>query len=212
MQLLTRRRIALFLIILGLLFLIIGAYFLIKQLWPQTRTPAVSDQPRDVQIVDRQVEPQTYALPTTVQGTSTAPQVLEQRSFSEQDVLLKAEAVVSRMGSGTSQDGFLGYLDVLIDGTPAFRSDIENQRKQMMEQYPASGPLFGITTITASKALSQGKIGDDKLTVKVLSVRYEDAGDRTKPIVSYNQESLVTLLKQTDGSYLVSQVTTKKMD
>lgn len=170
------------------------------------------DQPRDVQIVDRPVEPQTYALPTTVQGTSTAPQVLEQRSFSEQDVLLKAEAVVSRMGSGTSQDGFLGYMDVMIDGTPSFRSHLEDQRRQTMERYPATGPLFGITTITASKDLIEGKIGNDKLVVKVLSVRYEDAGDRTKPIVTYNQESLVTLLKQADGSYLVSNVTTEKMD
>lgn len=203
---------ALFLIILGLLFLIIGAYFLIKQLWPQTRTPAVSDQPRDVQIVERQVEPQTYALQTTLQGTSTAPQVLEQRSFSEQDVLLKAEAVVSRMGSGTSQDGFLGYLDVLIDGTSSFRSYIERERALMMERYPASGPLFGITTITASKKMVQGQAGDNQVTVRVLSVRYEDAGDRTKPIVTYNQESLVTLLKQSDDSYLVSEVITKRID
>lgn len=212
MQLLTRRRMALFLIILGLVFLIIGAYFLIKLLWPEARPSSVVDQPRDVQIVDRPVEPQTYALQTTVQGTSTAPQVLEQRSFSEQDVLLKAEAVVSRMGSGTSQDGFLGYLDVMIDGTPSFRAYIDRERARMMEQYPSSGQLLGLTTITASKSLSEGKIGDNQLVVKVLSVRYEDAGDRTKPIVTYNQESLVSLQKQADGSYLVDEVVTKKID
>ncbi|MDD2785891.1 MAG: hypothetical protein PHS79_03290 [Patescibacteria group bacterium] len=200
-MLLNRRRIALVLIVLGLLLLGFGAWILVGLLWP--KTPGDQTANREPQIVQRDTQPQprTIALPTTVQGTSTGALTGEVSSI--QDSLRKAGSVVSRMGSGTNQDGFLGYNDAMSDGTVSFRSYLTNEQRRLVEGHPLSAGLYGMTTRVVASSVVSGTEGAASIVVKVQSQKVEDAGDRSKPTnVSY-EESTVTLLKQTDGAYLV---------
>lgn len=200
-MLLNRRRVALTLIVLGLLLLGFGVWILVGMLWP--KNPGDQTANREPQIVQRdtQSQPRTISLPTSVQGTSTGASAGKVSSI--QDALRKAASVVSRIGSGTNQDGFLGYNDAMTDGTLNFNAYLAGEQKRLVDEHPITGGLYGITTRVVATNVVSGTEGSETIVVKVQSQKVEDAGDRAKPTgVSY-QESTVTLLRQSDGMYSV---------
>ena len=206
MEIFNRRRIAIALLILGLLLLAFGLWILIGLLWPKQPTQQAG-QPQ-LQIVQQQQvrQPKTLAMPTNVQGTSTAVQVQQANVPALQEAVRRAESVVSRMGSGTSQDGFLGYDDVMMDGTSRFRNYARSEQNRMRAEHPATGQLYGLTTRVVASKVTEGKEGDNKLVIMIQAQKAEDAGDRAKPTSVSYEEAKVTLLKQADGTYLVDVV------
>lgn len=207
MPILNRRRMAIVLIVLGLLLLGFGIYTLVGIFWPKQSSTA--EQQRQLQAIQRETAkpaPKTIEMPTTVQGTSTAEQVNAQQAPPLQDAIRRAESVLSRSGSGTNQDGFLGFNDAMQDGTTRFQNYLKGEQQGLIVQYPAAGQVYGMTTRIVSSNLVQGKEGDDKIVIKVQAQKVEDAGDRSKPTnISYIEAS-ITLLKQPGGSYLVDEM------
>lgn len=202
MQLLDRRRSAILLIVLGLALLGFGIWIIVSMFIKGPSTQPVEN------TTYRKPEPRTIALPVKVTGTSTTPVT---QTSDERDALNKAAAVVSRMGSGTSADGFLGYSDVMIDGTESFKAQMASEQKSLQRAHAASGPLFGITTRVISSDISQGKNGDTHFVVTIKAQRTEDGGDRGQPTrVAYIEYS-VSLVKQ-GGSLLVDSVTEKSIN
>ena len=207
MPILNRRRMAIVLIVLGLLLLGFGIWTLVGIFWPKQST--TEEQQRQLQAVQREnakPAPKTLEMPTTVQGTSTAEQVNAQKAPPLQDAIRRAESVLSRSGSGTNQDGFLGFNDAMQDGTSRFQNFLKSEQQRLIAQHPATGQIYGMTTRIVSSSLVQGKEGDDKVVIKVQAQKVEDAGDRSKPTnVSYI-EAAITLLKQSGGGYLVDEM------
>lgn len=198
---------AIILIILGLLLLGFGIWTLVGIFWPKPSPTA--EQQRQLQAVQRETTKpasKILAMPTTVQGTSTAEQVSGQKAPPVQEAIRRAESVLSRSGSGTNQDGFLGFNDAMQDGTLRFQNYLKSEQQRLMAQYPAAGQIYGMTTRIVSSSLAQGKEGDDKIVVKIQAQKVEDAGDRSKPTKVSYEEATVTLLKQAGGNYLVDEM------
>lgn len=193
------------LIILGLLLLGLGVWILIGMFWPKGTTTPGNREPQAVQR-DLKSAPRTIALSTTIQGTSTAEQANQQIVSPFQEAKRRAESVVSRMGSGTSQDGFLGFEDVMQDGTTNFQGYLRTEQARLKALHPASGPLYGITTRVVASSVDQGQEGDEKVVIKVQAQVVEDAGDRSKSTKVSYEDVLVTFQKQAGGQYLVDQI------
>lgn len=214
MQVLNRRRIAIALLVLGVLLLIYGVYILIGLLWSKKQTAQQQAGQPQVQIVQRTPPhtPTTLAMPTTVQGTSTGLDVQNSKVPALGESLRRAESVVSRMGSGTSQDGFLGYDDVMMDGTYKFREYLKAERASMRGQHPPSGPLYGITTRTISSNVAEGTAESPKIVIKIQAQKTEDAGDRAKPTKISYFEAKIAFVKQANGTYLVDEIAVTPID
>ena len=205
-MILNRRRLALFLIGFGILLLAFGIWILAGMLWP--KKPADTTGNREPQAVQRDIkpQPQTIALVPKVQGTSTAEQVGAQKVSALQEAKRTAESVVSRMGSGTSQDGFLGYDDAMQNGTASFQEYLKAEQGSLRAQHPSAGALYGITTRVIASSITEGSEGDAKVVVKVQAQKVEDAGDRSKPTNISYEEVNVTFQKQLNGQYLVNDI------
>lgn len=196
---------ALVLIILGLLLLGFGVWVLVGMFWPKGTTAPGNREPQAIQR-DIKPAPRTIALSTNVQGTSTAEQSGQIAVSPLSEAKRRAESVVSRMGSGTSQDGFLGYEDVMLDGTANFQTYLRAEQAKLKSLHPASGPLYGVTTRVVASNVDQGQEGDEKVVIKVQAQVVEDAGDRSKSTKVSYEDVLVTFQKQAGGQYLVDQI------
>jgi len=209
MEIFNRRRIAIFLLALGVLLLIYGAWILAGLLWPKRPGAQQPAAPAQIEIVQRAPAhtPTTIALPTNVQGTSTLLDVQNAKVPALSESVRRAESVVSRMGSGTSQDGFLGYDDVMMDGTYRFREYLVQEKARMIGSHPAGGPLYGVTTRVVSSSVTEGTAESSRIAVTIQAQKAEDAGDRSKPTgISYIQAKVV-FLKQSNGNHLVDEIT-----
>lgn len=199
-----RRTKLLLLILIGLLLLLIGLYFLLSPflrqrggLAPPAPTPTAPYVPTPSQPTPGGPVP----VPTAT-GTAVAPSVSAEQRVLEN----RARAAVERIGSGSSRDGFLGYQDVLTEMTEAGRTALLAEQQRMREAHPASGPMYGITTRGVSSALSQGKIGDQSLVVRVEAIQSVDAGNPRAPVEMKGKRVDVTFLRQGNGSYLIEKL------
>ncbi|MBI4139315.1 hypothetical protein HY479_04185 [Candidatus Uhrbacteria bacterium] len=117
-----------------------------------------------------------------------------------------AAAIVSRVGSGSSANGFQGYDDVLINATPVFRETLRSRQQEMQRAHPANGPAYGIVTRVVSIDSRAAVSGADIIPFTVQAQQAEDAGNPAQPTrVSYT-EVTVTFEKQSDGTYLLDNL------
>jgi len=212
MNLFQRRNIAILLIILGLIALGFGLWLLISMFLPQNQNGSNMNLPgagTDLSVTpgNRQA-PRTISAPVVVQGTST-PETAPVKSSDVRDAINLATDVVARMGSGSSQSGFLGYDDVMLSGTARFQDFAKQQRQALQTAHPATGATYGVTTRVVSNKVVSGDEGSDAIMILVQAQRTEDAGDRGLPTSVSYYEYTVTLLRQTDGKYLVDEITYK---
>jgi len=207
MNILTRRRIAIILIMIGLLALGIGLYIIVSLFLPQKTTtePNLPKPGTDMTVTAKpKAEPKVIALPDVVINTSS--QAAIKSSSDVRDAINRASSVVSRMGSGSNQDGFLGYQDAILDATDAFKTYLLKLQSDMKAAHPANGSVYGVTTRVVSADVISGEQGADKIVLKVQTQKAEDMGDRAEPTSITYEEVTVTLLRQSDGSYLVDRV------
>lgn len=196
------------LILIALLLLLVGLYLI---LWPLLKpaAPATGEEysiPSQVQTAQPK--------PTNGQATSGEPVTglpsTPTREPSIDEILRglenRARAAVERVGSGSSQTGFLGYTDAKLDSTSSFSAKLMQEQDAMVAAHPASGPIYGISTRAASSHIADGKPGDDSLVATVQAVQTIDAGNPRQPTSTGGKQIIVTFAKQSDGSYLIDDM------
>ena len=114
--------------------------------------------------------------------------------------------MVSRIGSGSSVDGFTGYDDVLLDATPSERVTLKSEQAALQKDHPPTGPSFGMVTRVVSVDSSGAVSGAQTIAITLQAQRAEDAGNPTQPTSVTYKKATVTFEKQSDGTYLVNGV------
>lgn len=184
---------------IGIILLAIGLWILLSPiLLPPAQPPTLPTT----------VEPTTTippSKPTTTPGTTTAPSPVAADLKRLED---QAATFVARVGSGSNVDGFLGYVDVQVGATVAYRSVLNAERAALQAAHPATGPAYGITTrVVASHA--QNTALDATVTIIVQAQVVEDAGNPANPTTVSYKDATVTMEKQSNNTYLVSGITWK---
>ncbi|MFZ6014931.1 MAG: hypothetical protein ACOYUZ_01070 [Patescibacteria group bacterium] len=209
MNLVNRRNIAIVLILIGLAALIFGLWILIGLFWPQSQDDLNLPE-ADRSLTLQESRPQIFELETAITGTSTFDEKV--LGSDETEAVNRANSVVARMGSGSSHNGFMGYSDVMIDGTPRFQNFLKEQQLNMQRVYPPDGDVFGFTTRIVSSSVVEGGNGADKIAVKIQAQVADDKGDKFNPVNVRYEEHLVTLLRQSDGKFLVDYIESKQLN
>jgi hypothetical protein len=124
----------------------------------------------------------------------------------------RAAVFAERLGSGSSQDGFTGYDDVMLGATPAFREILNAQRQELVRLHPATGLPYGLITRVVSVDNKQAVSGAGIIPFILQVQEAEDAGNPAKPSrVSYSEWTL-SFEKQSDGSYLVAGLSKRPLE
>ena len=208
MQLINRRNTAIGLIILGLLALIAGVWILVSLFIPSkpsatsnTNLPGVG---KNLPVATKSA-PKVIALAPKGHGTSTVPLTA---TISDKDQVLNLSSdIVSRMGSGNNQEGFMGYEDAKLQATSKLADFFSSERQKMISQYPVTGAVYGVIDRVVAAKIVSGNEGDSNFTVEVKVQRIENAGDISKPTkISYPVYN-VKLVKQSNGSFLADEIT-----
>ena len=210
MPLINRRNTAVILIIIGLVALGFGLWILFGMFWPAKTPTSDTNNVAPLTATPRAPVPKTYAAPVIVQGNSTAGE--DARGTDVLEATNRASDAVSRMGSGSSQSGFLGYEDAMIDGTDKFQIQMHKEQQALRNLYPSTGAAYGLTTRVVSTDLVEGKNGADKIVIKVKAQQAADSGDRSQTTDITYWEYQVTLLRQADGKYLVDEITSQQVN
>lgn len=174
-------------------------------------------------LEQRRDRPQPPALPAIVKpGAQPVPSNVvppEERAEGVSIVLSSKEAnqsralenrarlVVERIGSGSSESGFLGYGDTLSELTSAGTVALLAQQRQLQQRYPSTGPRVGFSTRAAASRLTEGKIGDAKIVVTVEAIQQQDDGNPSQPKRASAKRVIITFVKQSNGGYLIDGVT-----
>lgn len=194
------------LILIALLLLALGLYLIFSQLF---QPAAVTDTGGETSITQPIKPAQTK--PTNGQAVSGQPvtgtQEVVNRQPTAAEILRglenRARNAVERVGSGSSQTGFLGYADAMLDSTESYKTVLTKLQQDMVSLHPATGPAYGISTRGASSHIDNGQPGDDKLVATVQAVQTYDAGNPRQPTGQGGKKIVVTFARQSDGSYLI---------
>jgi hypothetical protein len=206
-----RKILALILIIIGIIAFLFGAWLLYGLLFGGSDSDLnLPEAGQDLNVTSREVVPQTYEAPVVIEGDSNFDETARGADLTE--AINMANSVVSRMGSGTSQDGFLGYDDVMVDATPKFQAYLASEQLRMANDHPSTGELYGITTRVVSSKVISGANGTDRIVVLVQTQKAIDAGNRAKPTNVIYEEHQVSLLRQVNGEYLIDFIETKSVE
>jgi hypothetical protein len=189
-------------ILVGILLLGLGVYLLVSPyLADQTASqqpPALPDQVTPVVVRP----PPTNTTITTPTGTAPAPTPV---GAVQRELENRSRAVVERVGSGTSVDGFLGYQDALLDMTASGRTQLLSQQQAMQTAHPTTATSYSLSTRAVSTALTEGVVGDAKIIMTVEAIQRVDIGSSTNP-TSQAKRVAVTFVKQADGAYLIDSL------
>jgi hypothetical protein len=202
----SRRTKILLLILVSFLLLLLGLYLLFQPFLPNSigggRAPAAPTPTAPY------IPPSLPVIPTT--GTSagvTTPIPDDLRVLQNQ-----SRIVIERIGSGTSENGFLGYQDVLTQFTANGRTALLAEQRAMQEAHPATGKIYGISTHAAAARLSSGSSGSNEVVIIVEAVQGIDAGDPAHPTSTIAKRADLTFVRQSNGSYLVDRIVWSDLD
>lgn len=187
-------------IIAGLLLLLLGVYLLLSPYLAQRKASAPPAPTSNIPYV---------AGPKVAVPASTSTPVVAPLSSADLQLRViedRAKATVERIGSGSSESGFLGTQDVIADMTPNGAAEIIAAQQLLQKAHPASGPAFGISTRAVSSKAESGKIGDATIIVSVDAIQYEDAGTPSKPTKTQAKRIKATFQRQSSGGYLIDHL------
>lgn len=194
-----RRTKLLILIILAAVLLAFGIWYLLKPII------GPSDQPSRL---PSEITPSANLPNPQIQPAVIAPPPLPPDLKQLQDL---AGNFVSRMGSGSSWEGFKGYEDVMVNATSEYQALLRAERLALQKAHPESGPAFGMATRVIAVDASQAVSGADIAVFIVQTQQAEDAGDPTKPSKVGYKEATVSFEKQSKG-YLINKVVWKDIE
>ncbi len=193
------------LILIGLLLLFVGVVIFIAPVLEQRR-----QRPPQPPALSKPVRPATAPnVPPTASAVSNGIIPIVAPSPEENQARLlenRARTIVERMGSGSSETGFLGYVDVVSDMTNTGAAAVLAERRELQQQHPVTGPRFGLSTRAVASHITEGKSGEAKLTVIVEAIQQQDAGNPARPDKAVAQRVHVTFVKQAQGGYLIDKV------
>ncbi len=203
MTYMQKRTKLLLLIILGLLLLVLGVLLFISPILEERRRSS----PQPPSLPER-VMPSTSAEPSSVVPSTGVLAITVPTPEENQTRILenRARGVVERLGSGSSETGFLGYADVSSDMTSAGAAALAIERSALQQQHPATGPRFGLATRSVSARIVEGKSGEPRLMVSVEAIQQQDGGDPSRPSKAVAKRANVTFIKQPNGGYLIDRV------
>lgn len=187
------------LILVAIAILAFGIWYLLQPVFkPVLQPPALTGQ-----ALPSTIPTSTGGVPV-VSGTAEplAPDVKRLQDL--------AGIIVARLGSGASAEGFQGYDDVMINATLAYRSVLRTEQQSMRTAHPATGSQYGVLTRVVSIDPVSALPGAAQMTYRVQVQRVEDV-DRAPSVVTY-KEATVTFDRQSDGTYLVSNVVWKDIE
>ncbi len=212
MQTNNRKIFALILIIIGILAFLFGAWLLYGLLFGKPSSNLnLPGAGNDLNVNSRQIpEPQTYEAPVVIEGDSNFNNTSRGTDLTEAQNL--ASDTVARIGSGTSQNGFLGYSDAMAAGTPKFQAYLQTEQLKMKQMHPMNGDLYGVTTRSVSSKVLDGENGASEIMVLIQTQKAEDAGNRAEPTNITYEKHEVTLLRQAGGDYLIDFIKTEILD
>ena len=195
-----RRTKLILLIVAAVILLAIGVYILIQPFLPAT-TPAQPPGLPTGPSPTATIPPTAPAAPATPAAPAVPQDVKRMEDL--------ASIVVSRLGSGSSADGFTGYDDVLLNATPAYREILRTEQAALRKAHSATGPAFGISTRVVSVDSRGASSGAREAVIAVEVQRAEDAGNPASPTSVTYKKADVTFQKQADGTDLVASVVWK---
>ncbi len=212
MQTQQRKIFAIILILIGILALGFGLWLLYGMIFGGPKDELELPQAgNNLNVTSRDIpEPQTYEAPVLAQGDSTFDETARGQDVVE--ATNRAVFVVSLIGSGTSQNGFLGYSDAMSYSTARFQDYLRTQQQEMKEYHPMNGDLYGITTKVLSSKVLSGENGSQTIVIELQAQVAEDAGDRSRPTKVYYKKFEVTMQKQTDGRFFVDYLQEQVME
>ncbi|MDQ7814572.1 MAG: hypothetical protein RDU25_02090 [Patescibacteria group bacterium] len=187
------------LLLLGLgLYLLLSPFFKKQPAQEQLPTTPSTLQPSS-NLPSTPSQPTNGQTPPTTVTPSTTPPPIDPLKVLEN----KARSSVERIGSGSNQNGFLGYSDALLDASTSYKSVLQQEQAAMVSANPlASGP-YGMSTRSISVKLSEGKIGDAKIVFIVEAIQNVDSGDPTSPVSTSAKRVTVTFVQSTGNDYLL---------
>lgn len=201
------KRLKLFLIVLaGIILLALGAWIFLSPYLAERRAAQPPALPGEVHPVGPTQPSTSGVVPKpvgTIAPTSPATTTAPTSPSKTLAVQNRSRTVVERIGSGVSSDAFLGYRDVeeyfTANGVAALRAE----RAALMQQHPAGGPTYAISTKAASSQIA-GAYGDATLVATVEAIQRIDA--QGQPTVTVAKRITMTFAKQSDGSYLIDSL------
>lgn len=204
---------AIIMIIIGLAAFIFGAWLLWGLLFGGDEDGGLKlpGAGSDLTVTEREVpEPQTYEAPVVIEGDSEFDATARASDLTEAQNL--ASDTIARIGSGTSQNGFLGYEDAMNAATPKLQAYLQSEQLRMQNEHPPEGELYGVTTRVIAADVIRGENGSDEIKVELQTQKAIDKGNRAEPVEVIYEKHVVTLLRQPTGEYLVDYITTEELD
>lgn len=189
----SRRTKLIILIVVTLLLLALGLWFLFRPFFGPEQPPAPSGPGTP------SFQPSTTTEPVRPPQGTRVPQDIKQL----EDL---AVSVVTRIGSGSNTDGFRGYEDVLLNATAGFQTELQRLQSAMQGAHPEIGDAYGVTTRVVSVDSRDAVSGAERISMTLQTQRAEDAGNPGSPTAVSYLEAIVTFQRQADGSYLVDTI------
>jgi hypothetical protein len=205
------------LILIALLLLLLGQYLILSPFLEgrQATTGGEYTVPGTTsQAGDRPAAPsQPTATCLAVVGSATGTPIRELTDAERlRSLEYRARVAVERVGSGSSQSGFLGYSDLAIDSTESFKAELKRLQDEMRSAHPMTGPTYGVSTRAASSQIRDGLFGADVLTSEVQAIQTYDAGNPRQPTGTAAKRVFVVFAKQPDGAYLIDSMKWEDME
>ncbi len=194
------------LILIVLLLLGVGLYLLL--------TPFFQQQPTDQTVPETTTTlqpsaslPSTPSQPSGQTETTTPVAPATPPPIDPMKVLEnKARTSVERIGSGSNQNGFLGYSDAMLDASLTFKEELQQEQASMVAAHPLSSGPYGISTRSISVKLTEGSIGDSKIVFTVEAIQNIDNGNPSTPVSTMAKKVTVTFVQATGNDYLLDEM------
>lgn len=120
----------------------------------------------------------------------------------------RARSLTERMGTGTADNGFLGYQDIVIDATANGRLALAAARKAMQVAHPPGTP-YGQTAKAVTAKTESGGFGQATISILMDVYVAENAGVPGQVTATSPHQVTMTFAKQVDGAYLIDGFTWK---
>jgi|GEM_PF-744001 len=203
-------------ILIALLLLLLGLYlilspFLAQRLLESGVEYSVPTAAKQTSGAGNVAKP-TATGQATEEGAATTKTPQKPASDNLRNLEYRARAAVERVGSGSNQNGFLGYGDLMIDSTENFKAELKQQQAAMLAAHPVSGGAFGVSTRSVSSQIKDQQYGDATLKAEVQAIQTYDAGNPRLPTGKAAKRVYVTFAKQADGSYLIDGMKWEDME
>jgi len=212
----NKKKMVLLLVLVAVILLLFGIYMLLNLFFPDTfNTSNGLNLPKKGTSLSVNSKKKPVVLEAkTVLKTVTTTKDIEASKKKQllQDVINTATDVVARIGSGSNQDGFRGFSDVLLNVDSVYKKVLLDRQKKMLKKYPVEKGFLEMRTKVLIWRVVSGSVDSDLITISIQTQYTEDTGDISNPTLVQYKKYLVSMKKQDSGNYLVSNIEESVLD